>query len=149
MLVTLLMFGAVSAFGGAVLGIGFHGAGVPLELLAGTPFPSFVVPGLILGVVVGGTQLAAAVTVLIRSQWGLLMAAMAGFGMIIWIYTELAIIGYSWLQSIYFGLGIIELILVLALLGLAPQIVSSGGRHRGRGRSPEKPTRPRPPTRVS
>lgn len=91
MLVVLLVFGAVSAFGGAVLGIVFNGSGVPLEHLAGTPFSSFVVPGLILGVVVGGTQLAAGVALLARNQWAPLMAAVAGFAMMIWIYTELAI----------------------------------------------------------
>lgn len=148
-LVVLLMFGAVSAFCGAALGIVFNGAGVPLEHLAGTPFSSFVVPGLILGVVVGGTQLAAGVAVLQRSQWAALLAAVAGFGMMIWIYTELVLIGYSWLQSVYFGLGIVELILVLALLGIAPEVVSSWDRHRGRDRSPEKPPQTRPPTGVS
>ncbi len=148
-LVVLLMFGAVSAFCGAVLGIVFNGAGVPLEHLAGTPFSSFVVPGLILGVVVGGTQLAAGVAVLQRSQWAALLAAVAGFGMMIWIYTELVLIGYSWLRSIYFGLGIVELTLVLALLGTAPEVVSSWGRHRSRDRSPEKTPQTRPPTGVS
>lgn len=59
-LVVLLIFGAVSAFGGAVLAIIFNGGGIPLEHLAGTPFPSFLVPGLVLGVIVGGTQLVAA-----------------------------------------------------------------------------------------
>jgi hypothetical protein len=44
--------------------------------------------------------------------------------MLIWIFTELAIIGYSWLQSLYFGLGALELILVFALLGIAPAIGS-------------------------
>lgn len=132
-LVVLLVFGAVSAFGGAVLGIFFDGAGVPLEHLAGTPFSSFVVPGLILGVVVGGTQLAAGVALLARNPWAPLMAAVAGFAMMIWIYTELAILGYSWLQSVYFGLGIVELILVLALLGITP----------------EESPRTRPPTRAS
>lgn len=151
LLVVLLIFGAVSAFCGAVLGIVFNGAGVPLEHLAGTPFSSFVVPGLILGVVVGGTQLAAAVAVLRHNHRAPLMAAVAGFGMMIWIYTELVLIGYSWLQSVYFGLGIVELILVLALLGIAPEVVSSWDRHRGRGRdrSPEKTPQTRPPTGVS
>lgn len=95
------------------------------EHLAGTPFPSFLVPGLVLGVIVGGTQLVAAVAIPTRRHWALLMAAVAGFGMLIWIFIELAIVGYSWLQSVYFGLGVLELILVLALLGVAPALVSS------------------------
>lgn len=84
-----------------------------------------LVPGLSLDVNVGGTQLVAAVSLLVRQNWALLMAAIAGFGMLIWIYIELAIVGYFWLQSVYFGLGALELILVLALLGIAPAVVAS------------------------
>lgn len=44
--------------------------------------------------------------------------------MLIWIFVELAIIQqYSWLQSAYFILGGLELILVLALLGVMPALV--------------------------
>jgi hypothetical protein len=123
-LVTVLIFDAVSSFGGAVLAIVFNGAGVPPELLAGTWFPSFLAPGLILGIIVGGTHSAAAFALLTRRRWALLAAAVAGFAMLIWIFVELAIIGYTWLQSVYFGFGALELILVLALLGIAPLVVS-------------------------
>lgn len=123
-LVVLLIFDAVSAFGGAVLAIICNGAGVPPEILAGTWFPSFLAPGLILGIIVGGTHAAAAFGLLTRRQWALLASTIAGFAMLIWIFTELAIIGYSWLQSLYFGLGALELILVFALLGISPAIGS-------------------------
>ena len=123
-LAALLIFNTVSSFGGAVLAIIFNGAGVPPEILAGTWFPSFLAPGLILGIIVGGTHAAAAFTLLKRRQWALLASAVAGFAMLIWIFTELAVIGYSWLQSLYFGLGALELIVVFALLGIAPAIVS-------------------------
>jgi hypothetical protein len=53
-----------------------------------------------------------------------LLSAIAGFGMLIWIFVELAIIRqYSWLQSAYFALGVLELTLVLALLGILPILV--------------------------
>ena len=142
-LIAVLVFNALSAFGGAVLAIAFNGVGVPLEHLAGSWFTSFLGLGLILGVVVGGTHSAAAFALVTRRPWGLLMAAVAGFAMLIWIFTEVAVIGYSWLQSVYFGFGTLELILVLALLGIAPAIVSpatpehSGGRRRrGSGKLP-------------
>jgi hypothetical protein len=121
LLVALTLFGALSALTGAVLAVAANGAGVPLEYLANSPFPSYAVPGLILGAVVGGTQLAAAIALLRRQRLALLLSAIAGFGMIIWIFVELAIIRqYSWLQSAYFALGALELILVLALLGIIP-----------------------------
>ena len=110
--------------GGAALAIAVNGAGVPLEYLAHTPFSSYVVPGLVLGGIVGGTQVTAAVALLGRWRRALLYAAIAGFGMLIWIFVELALIRhYSWLQAVYFGLGGLELILVFALLGIAPSLV--------------------------
>lgn len=118
-----LWFGAVSAVAGLVIAIPGHGAGFPLDALKGTPFTSFVIPGLILGVVVGGTQLAAAIAMLRTGPARLLLASVAGFGMLIWIFTELALIGYSVLQTVYFALGAGELILVLALLGVAPRFL--------------------------
>ncbi|HEY9470528.1 MAG TPA: hypothetical protein VIQ76_13030 [Propionibacteriaceae bacterium] len=121
-LIALLVFGSLSSFGGAVFAIAFNGAGVPLEYLAGSPFDSYLVPGLILGVVVGGTQLGATIALVTRHPWALLISAIAGFGMIIWIFVELAIIlTYSFLQTLYFGLGMLELILVLILLGIVPR----------------------------
>lgn len=123
-LTALATFGALSSIVGAVLGVAANGGGVPLEHLANSPFDSYVVPGLILGVVVGGTQLAAAIALLARHRTALLLSAVAGFGMLIWIFVELAIIRqYSWLQTAYFGLGVVELILVLALLGIIPALV--------------------------
>lgn len=120
----LFLFGAVSSLAGAVLAIGANGGGVPVAYLTNSPFSSYVVPGLILGVVVGGTQLAAAIALLARRRTALLFSAVAGFGMLIWIFVELAIIRqYSWLQAAYFILGGLELILVLALLGVIPALV--------------------------
>jgi hypothetical protein len=119
LLTALTLFGALSALAGAVLAIAANGAGVPLNYLANSPFPSYAVPGFILGVVVGGTQFAAAIALLRRQRIALLLSAIAGFGMLTWIFVELAIIRqYSWLQSAYFSLGALELILVLALLGI-------------------------------
>jgi hypothetical protein len=122
-LVALALFGALSSIIGAVLGVAADGGGVPLEHLAGSPFSSYVVPGVILGVVVGGTQLTAAIALLARHRLALLLSAVAGFGMLIWIFAELAIIQqYSWLQAAYFSLGAMELIVVLALLGIIPEL---------------------------
>ncbi len=59
-LLIMLSFAAASAAVGGVMGVFFDGAGVPHRYLDGTPFDSFVAPGLILGVVVGGTHAVAA-----------------------------------------------------------------------------------------
>ena len=121
----LAIFGAMSALLGAVLAIAANGAGVPLEYLKHSPFSSYFVPGLILGALVGGTQLAAAIALLAKRGMALLLSAVAGFGMLIWIFVELAMIQqFSWLQGAYFALGGLELALVLALLGIIPALVS-------------------------
>jgi len=123
-LTALVAFGALSAVVGAVLAIAANGAGVPLEYLENSPFSSYFIPGLLLGVVVGGTQLAAAIALLARRAIALLLSAIAGFGMLIWIFVELAMMQqFSWLQAAYFGLGGLELVLVLALLGIVPALV--------------------------
>ncbi|MCU1597134.1 MAG: hypothetical protein JWQ47_873 [Glaciihabitans sp.] len=118
LLIVLLYFGALSAIGGGVLGVVVNGAGVPLEYLRGTPFTSYLIPGLILGVVIGGTQGLAAITTQRQHPYSSIAATVAGFGMIIWIFVELAITGYSWLQTVYFALGVGELLLVMVLLGV-------------------------------
>ena len=80
-------------------------------------------PGVILGVVVAGTQLTAAIALLARHRLALLPSAVAGFGMLVRIFAELAIIQqYSWLQADYFSLGAMELIVVLAFLGIIPAL---------------------------
>jgi hypothetical protein len=124
-LLGLLYFGVVSSLIGAVMGIALDGGPIPTAYLAGTPFDSYLVPGLILGLVVGGTQLVAAIMFQRSRTASLVWCVIAGFGMMIWIFLEIAIIKqYSFLQSIYFGLGVAELILVLALLGIAPRLVA-------------------------
>ncbi|GGI35337.1 hypothetical protein GCM10010988_03420 [Cnuibacter physcomitrellae] len=127
-LIALLVFGTASALLGAVMGVLFDGAGVPVEYLTGSLFTSYLVPGLILGVVVGGSQAIAALALIRRARSALMASAVAGFGMLIWIFAELAIIGeYSWLQTLYFSLGALQVIAVLALLGIAPRIVRADG----------------------
>ena len=124
-LTVLVVFGALSALLGAVLAIGANGGGVPLEYLKNSPFSSYFIPGLILGAGVGGTQIAAAIALLAKRDKALVLSAIAGFGMLIWTFVELAMIQqYSWLQGAYFILGGLELILVFALLGIVPALVS-------------------------
>lgn len=101
-----------------------NGAGVPLEYLANSPFESYLVPGVVLGVVVGGTQLRAALALWRKLPEGDILAVVAGFGMLIWIFVELAVISeYSWLQALYFAVGVIELLLVFARIGLVSAVI--------------------------
>ena len=97
------------------------GLGMPHSFLDNSPFASFFWPAFLLLVVIGGTQTLATMLLLGRRVSALLWTAVAGFSMIIWILVETIMIrGFSWLQGIYFTTGVVELILVLALLGIVP-----------------------------
>jgi hypothetical protein len=128
-LVGAAAFNAVSAIGGAIAIFLTDGLGMPRSLLAGSPFSTFLLPGALLLVVVGGTQVLAALLLFLRRPSALFWAALAGFTMVTWILIETAIIrGFSFLQAFYYLTGITELVLVLALLGIVgwmPRIDSS------------------------
>ncbi|WP_395639509.1 hypothetical protein [Pseudolysinimonas sp.] len=118
-LVGVLAFTLISAVGGGVAMLATDGLGMPVAMLANGPFSGFVGPALILMFVVGGTHALAGVLLVLRRESALLWSAVAGFGVMIWIYVETGIIaGNSWLQVIYFATGVVELVLVLALLGI-------------------------------
>jgi hypothetical protein len=100
------------ALSAAAGGLGLVGGGLPFpaEWLAGTPFSDYALPGLILGVVVGGSALAAAVLVLRGHPRALPAAAAAGLIQVGWIVGEVVLVGTHgpvmlWLQVLYFALG--------------------------------------------
>jgi hypothetical protein len=112
-LVVVDLFLAVSAVAGAIgLVAGFMN--IPLSVLGGTPFADFTVPALLLGIAVGGSALAAAlIAVFGPRRYETLASAGAGCVMVGWMIVEVALIGLgSWLQPLYFAVG-------LVILGLA------------------------------
>ena len=112
-LIVVDLFLAVSAIVGAIgLAAGFMN--IPLSVLHGTPFADFTVPALLLGIVVGGSALAAAATAVFGPrQYEALASAGAGCVMVGWMIVEVALIGLgSWLQPFYFAVG-------LLMIGLA------------------------------
>jgi hypothetical protein len=117
------LFAALSAFAGALgLAIGFMN--IPLSVLRTTPFADFTVPALLLGFVVGGSALAAALIALFGPhgvalvepvRFDALATAVAGCIMVGWMTIEIAMIGLgSWLQPTYFVVGL----LMIGLAGL-------------------------------
>jgi hypothetical protein len=95
----LLAFLALNAFGGGYYGMA-GAAGVPLELLEGSPFTTYFFPSLILFIVVGGAFLFAAIAVFARFRFDrkrrLFLTVLVVF---VWLAVQVAIIGYvSWMQ---------------------------------------------------
>lgn len=123
-LVVVALFNLVSALAGCVLLVvaGGDSVGMPNEWLARTPFPSWAWPGLILGVVVGGTQLVALIAQRRRYvlAWGL--HAASGLVMMIWIFVEIALLlVWSPLHGVYFLSGLVQTVLAVLALGAWPQ----------------------------
>lgn len=111
----LLAFNGIGAIAGG-FGILTGGAGLPMEMLDGTPFASYTIPGWILLVVVGGSSTLAAAMLWKRWRWANEAAVVAGGLLMGWIVTEFVMIPEGWLpQLLYFAIALS--ILALGLRG--------------------------------
>ncbi|WP_197429222.1 hypothetical protein [Microbacterium sp. CCH5-D1] len=98
------------------------GMGLPPEWLDGSIFDSYVWPGIILGVVVGGVQALALVAQFGRFGVAGAMHAAAGLTMMIWIFVEIAMmLVWSPLHGIFFATGLIQTVLAVLALGAWPR----------------------------
>jgi hypothetical protein len=110
---TVLLFGALNAFAGGYYGLA-GAEGVPLEWLRGSPFSDYTIPSAILFVVVGGSLLIAGVLLFRDAPGARLSALAAGVVVLVWITTQLVIIGYvSWMQPATFAGGLLVVALAL------------------------------------
>jgi hypothetical protein len=123
----ILSIGAVA--GGLMLMLAPRGEIIPLPLsaLAGSPFDTYFVPGLILFSVIGLGPLVAARLAWMRHPVAPVAAFVVGAGLLTWVGVEVAIIGYSNeppLQAIYGILGVaIVLVAIRWLLDVGlPQL---------------------------
>jgi len=115
----VLSIGALA--GGLILMIAPRGEILPLPLsaLAGSPFDTYFVPGLILFGVLGFGPLVAARLAWLRHPLAPTAAFIVGAGLLIWVAVEIAIIGYSNeppLQAIYGLLGLAILLIAIRWL---------------------------------
>ena len=111
--VAMDLFEALSALAGAVgLVVGFMN--IPVTVLTGSPFADFNVPALLLGLVVGGSALAAAVIAAFGPRrFDALASAAAGCITVGYLTVEIATIGLgAWPQVVWLLVG-------LVMIGLA------------------------------
>lgn len=81
----------------------------PVEMLKGSPFSDFFVPGIVLFLVNGIGQLLAGVITLRRHPCAALTGAVFGIGLMIWIFVQVNMIGGGHiLQYGYFFIGVLE-----------------------------------------
>jgi hypothetical protein len=103
------IIGLSAVAGGAALVTGL--LQMPLDLLATTPFTSYLIPGLILAIIVGGAGIVAAfVTAFNDLQAQVLSSFVAGAILTGWTVIETIMLGYiSFLQPLMVGLGVITM----------------------------------------
>jgi hypothetical protein len=107
----ILLFNALSAIGGGV-GLVTGALPVPVTLLRHTSLDSFVIPGLFLGVVIGGSALAGAIAQRAHASRARLMSFVSGVIMVGWIAGETVLVrGFSVLQGLYLLTGLLVVVL--------------------------------------
>lgn len=83
---------------------------MPIEHLAHTPFETFLVPGLILMIAVGGVCTTAGVMLLRRSTHGALAALLAGVVLLGWIVVQMLLLRTAaWQQWTYVGIAVMTI----------------------------------------
>jgi len=115
------VFVALTAIGGGVtLALGVDK--FPPDWLVGTPFRSYVIPGLILAVVVGGSAAAATVASLLKRDMGTLVSMLAGAILLGWLLGERVILPsrafvpqFWWLEALYIASALLMVLPALAV----------------------------------
>ena len=117
---------------------------MPLTWLDGTPFPNYLIPGLILCIVLGLGAFFVMACLFFRPNWVWAQrinpfkgqywtwTASCAFGLalMIWITVQVLMIALgTWLQLVYFGVGLAILLLTLSPVVrayLCPRVISAG-----------------------
>jgi hypothetical protein len=91
---------------------------MPVAFLQGTPFSDFRIPGLVLCVVVGGSNLIGGSLAMLRRKSARLMSVLAGGILTGWIAAQILLIGYRHpIQWVYLAVGVLILALALCVPG--------------------------------
>jgi len=108
----------VAALGGGVYAL-TGAAGLPRQYLQGSPFRSYLIPGLVLLVVVAGSMILGATLLLVEGPYARVASLEAGVILVAWTVIQISFIGYRhWLQALLGTLGL--LIVVLSFMLPAP-----------------------------
>ena len=90
--------------------------GLPQAWIDGTPFRSWLLPGLFLFAINGVGQLVAAALIVLRNPFSPWLTGALGVGLMIWIAVQVALMPFHPLQPIMFTVGTIEGVIALAWL---------------------------------
>jgi hypothetical protein len=124
-LIVLDCFAGLTALIGMGMCIFGWGYRLPPSWLQGTPFADYTIPGLILGLVVGGSALVAMVTTIKSARTGAIASMIAGVIMMGWIIGEYILIpqirffsnlATNWQQGLFFFVGLVIAVLALRVM---------------------------------
>ena len=113
--------------------------GMPLSMLEGGPFSDYLVPGTILLIVVGLFPIVPLIGLVLRREWGWWLELAAGGGLIIWIITEVALLGHLPGAGIGLQIAMGLLGVVIVIFTLLPPTRRFFGIELGRRRQPDGP----------
>lgn len=122
-LMGLLLFQGLGAIGGGLALIDDPSGGnleMSVNMLAGSPFPDFLIPGLVLLVVLGVLPLAVLWAMWRRRTWAWAGSALIGLALVIWIGVQISVIGYSPRPPLQLTYGLLGS--ALLLLSLLPSV---------------------------
>ena len=122
-----LLMGISAVFGAYHLLDDPRAFGAKLSWLEGSPFPDYTIPGLYLGVVIGGGMAAAGVAAGRRSRHAARAALLMGLVLLAWLAVETVIVGFRGWQQIP----------LLAICGTSGAVLAALGGHSLVGSSTE------------
>ncbi len=112
----LISIGAL--FGGMVAILNpYDPMGIPSELLEGSPFDHYLIPGIILFTVIGLGNLFSALTAMKRVKQQGYISSVFSWGLVIWIVVQCIMLNtIAFLHVLYFALGLLGAVLAMRIL---------------------------------
>lgn len=90
---------------------------LPPEIIQGSPFKDFLIPGIFLFGVNGLAGLTGAIICFVHSRFSAISGLILGIGLVVWIIVQLLTTGLiSWMQPAYFAIGLVEIALGLLIM---------------------------------
>jgi hypothetical protein len=124
--VLLLIQGLGGLAGGASLAAAPSGRIMRMStsLLSGSPFHDYLIPGFILGIVLGVVPIIVLAALMLRRPWSWYGSFTVGCALIVWLIVEYLIIGFAALQVAFGVVGVLIL-----LVALVPSVRRYCGLH--------------------
>lgn len=89
-----------------------HGLGMTVDILSGSPFKDFFIPGLFLFSINGLLNLGSSILAFCKYRYASFLGLGLGIALIIWVSVQVYSVGLThFLQPTYFIIGIIEIVL--------------------------------------